>query len=71
MPTAFLAGASAAGGIGLITSLGNLGGFFSPYMIGWLKDLTQSSHAGMYALTGWLLLGALITWRTPAKLVDK
>jgi D-galactonate transporter len=71
LPTAFLAGASAAGGIGLITSLGNLGGFFSPYMIGWLKDFTHSSHAGMYALTGWLLLGALIAWRTPAVLVDK
>ncbi|MCJ8054671.1 MFS transporter [Shinella curvata] len=71
LPTAFLAGASAAGGIGLITSLGNLGGFFSPYMIGWLKDFTQSSHAGMYALTGWLLLGAFVVWRTPSNLVDK
>jgi D-galactonate transporter len=71
LPTAFLGGASAAAGIGLITALGNLGGFFSPYMIGWLRDATHSGHAGMYALTVFLLLGALIAWLTPATLVDK
>lgn len=71
LPTAFLGGKSAAPALGFITALGNLGGFFSPYMIGWLRDTTHSSHAGMYALTGFLLLGALIVWRTPAKLVDK
>jgi len=71
LPTAFLAGASAAAGIALITALGNLGGFFSPYMIGWLMDSTGSSHAGMYALTGFLLFGALCAWLTPSRTVDK
>lgn len=71
LPTAFLGGEAAAAALGLITALGNLGGFFSPFMIGWLKDATQSNHAGMYALTAFLLLGALIVWRTPSTLVDR
>ena len=42
-----------------VNSVGNLGGFFGPYMIGWLKDVTGSFTAGLYGLAGMLTLAAL------------
>ncbi len=71
LPTAFLSGAAAAVGIAMINSVGNLAGFVSPYVIGYLKDLTQSTASGMYMLAGVLLIGALLIWLTPAKLVNR
>lgn len=50
LPSKFLTGAAAAGGIGLINSLGNLGGFAAPYATGALSDLTGSNRAGMWAV---------------------
>jgi len=40
LPTAMLSGTAAAGGIALINALGNLGGFFGPYVFGLIKDAT-------------------------------
>jgi nitrate/nitrite transporter NarK len=71
LPTSFLGGTAAAAGIALINSLGNLAGFVSPYMVGWIKDLTQSTNMGMYALAAFLVLGAILTLSVPAKLVNK
>ena len=71
LPTAFLAGAGAAAGIALINSLGNLAGFVSPFLVGWLKDLTQTTNTGMYMLAGSMVLGALLTLSVPARLVNK
>jgi D-galactonate transporter len=71
LPTAFLSGAAAAAGIALINSLGNLAGFVSPFIVGWLKDATHSTNTGMYVLAGSMLLGALLTLAVPAKLVNK
>ena len=71
LPTAFLAGSGAAAGIAAINSLGNLAGFVSPYVIGWLKQTTHSMDIGMYLLTGILILGALVTLSIPAKLVNR
>jgi len=71
LPTAFLTGAAAAAGIALINSLGNLAGFVSPYLVGWLKDATQSTNAGMYVLAASLLLGGLLTLAMPARMVNK
>ncbi len=71
LPTAFLSGTAAAAGIALINSLGNLAGFVSPYLVGWLKDLTQSTNTGMFVLAASLLLGALLTLAVPARLVNK
>ena len=50
LPSRFLTGAAAAGGIGLINSFGNLGGFAAPYITGALSDLTGSNRAGMWAV---------------------
>ncbi|BDB29637.1 MFS transporter [Cupriavidus sp. TA19] len=71
LPTAFLSGTAAAAGIAVINSVGNLAGFASPYLIGYLKDLTHSTQSGMYVLAGMLILGAFLVWRTPAQLVNR
>ena len=71
LPTAFLSGTAAAAGIAIINSVGNLAGFASPYMIGYLKDLTHSTSAGMYVLAATLVLGAIAVWLTPARLVNR
>jgi D-galactonate transporter len=71
LPTSFLAGSAAAAGIAIINSIGNLAGFASPYMIGYLRDITHSTATGMYVLAGMLVIGALAVWLTPAKLVNR
>lgn len=50
VPPTFLGGTAAAGGIALINSIGNLGGFAGPYAVGWVKETTQSYSAGLLAL---------------------
>jgi len=71
LPTAFLGGVSAAAGIAAINSVGNLAGFASPYLIGWIKDLTHSTDVGMYALAGILVAGAALVLRVPGRLVNR
>src|SRR6185312_9642798 len=50
LPSQFLTGAAAAGGIALINSLGNLSGFVAPYVTGGLADLTGSQRAGLWVV---------------------
>ncbi|SAK44502.1 major facilitator transporter [Caballeronia catudaia] len=71
LPTAFLAGTGAAAGIAMINSLGNLAGFLSPYLVGWLKQATASNSSGMYMLAGFLVLGALLVLSVPARTVNR
>ncbi|WP_241338730.1 MFS transporter [Burkholderia cenocepacia] len=71
LPTAFLGGAAAAAGIAMINSIGNLAGFLSPYLMGWLKQVTGANDAGMYMLAGFLVLGGLLALSVPKRLVDK
>jgi D-galactonate transporter len=52
LPSAFLTGTAAAGGLALINSIGNLGGFVGPYFTGWIKQET-----GAYSLA-FLIIGA-------------
>ncbi len=49
-PTSFLSGTAAAGAVGLINSMGNVGGFVGPYIIGWIKQSTGSFAAAMVYL---------------------
>jgi D-galactonate transporter len=56
LSTEFLSGTAAAGGIALINSVGNLGGFFGPYIVGMIKDRTHSNQAALLFL-GSALLG--------------
>ncbi|MFL5283557.1 MAG: MFS transporter [Rhodopila sp.] len=59
-PTAFLHGAAAAAGIAAINSVGNLAGFFGPFAMGWLKDLTGSFSAGLWAIAACAVMGLVI-----------
>jgi ACS family tartrate transporter-like MFS transporter len=68
LPT-FLSPATAAAGIALINSLGNLSGFVNPYAIGAIKDMTGSFSGGLQLISGfgviaWLSLAALTAKRT-------
>ena len=71
LPTSFLAGTGAAAGIALINSLGNLSGFVSPYAVGWLKDATGSTDAGVYMLACGMVVDTLLTLSVPARLVNR
>jgi D-galactonate transporter len=51
LPTAFLSGPAAAGGIALINSIGNLAGFAGPFVMGRVKDLTGSYAGGLLSLS--------------------
>ncbi len=55
LPTSFLGGTAAAGGIALINSISNTGGFFGPYLMGWLKQHTGGYSAGMAVLAAALI----------------
>ena len=39
-------------GIALINSIGNLGGYVGPFIVGWIKDSTGSFEMGLYFLAG-------------------
>ncbi|NML30351.1 MFS transporter [Paraburkholderia antibiotica] len=60
LPTGYLGGAAAAGGIALINSIGNLGGFVAPNLKGLAEHLAGSSRAGMFSLAVVGLIGALL-----------
>lgn len=62
MPSQFLTGASAAVGIALINSIGNLGGYVGPFVVGWIKDSTKSFEMGVYFLAACAFMSALITY---------
>ena len=63
-PTAFLVGTAAAAGIGLINSLGNLGGFVAPIMRDGVSTATGDESLGLYTLGVLPFLAALMMWGT-------
>ncbi len=70
IPPAFLGGAAAAAGIALINSVGNLAGFVSPYLVGWIKDMTKSTDIGLYCVALSLIVAAAIVLTVPKKVVN-
>jgi len=60
MPPMFLSGPALAAGIAWINSLGNLGGFFGPWYVGVMKDLTGSFAGGLYGLALLGLVAAIV-----------
>ena len=62
MPSRFLTGAAAAAGIALINSIGNLGGYIGPFIVGWIKDSTKSFEMGLYFLAACAFASAAITY---------
>jgi MFS family permease len=62
IPPRFLTGMAAAGGLAFINSIGTTGGFVGPYVMGWLSDETGSFSAGLAAMSGFLVLAAVLAW---------
>ena len=59
-PTTFLSGAAAAGAVGLINSVGNLGGFVGPYVTGWVRQTTGSFAGALLYLAASLAAAGLL-----------
>ena len=70
LPSAFLGGVAAAGGIALINSVGNISGLLSTSLVGWLSDLTGSTISSLYGIAVLLAVGAALLARLPAHVVD-
>jgi D-galactonate transporter len=64
-PTALLGGTAAAMGIAFINSVGNLAGFAIPSLIGYIKDRTHSTDAGLHLLAALMVLGAIAVTLLP------
>ncbi|WP_413251334.1 MFS transporter [Tomitella gaofuii] len=71
LPTSFLATGAAAVGLATINSIGNLGGFASNYIMGWITTATGSASWATVILAGTLLIGTLLMTRIPGHLTDK
>jgi MFS transporter, ACS family, tartrate transporter len=63
LPTALLAKSGAAVAIGLINSVGNLGGLFGPYVFGYLKTATGDFAVGLWFLVACLLIAGWLATR--------
>ncbi|MDF0546295.1 MFS transporter [Sphingobium sp. H39-3-25] len=62
LPTGALSGRAAAVGIAAINSVGNLAGFLSPFLVGWITQRSGSITMGMFALAGMLVIGAAMVF---------
>jgi len=62
VPSAFLAGTAAAAGIGIVNSVGNLGGYIGPNIPVWAKHFSSNTSAALYVIAGILLFGALLAY---------
>ncbi|AUX91234.1 MFS transporter [Acinetobacter sp. ACNIH1] len=71
LPGRFLTGASAAAGIALINSVGNLGGYIGPFGIGLLKQYTGNMASGLYFLTIVMIFGLILTYFVYTKFETK
>ena len=60
LPLAFLTGAGAAAGMGLIVAMGHLAALIGPPLVGWTKDLTGFFSAGMVLLASFAAVSAVI-----------
>ncbi|WP_027351237.1 MFS transporter [Halotalea alkalilenta] len=60
LPTRFLTGASAAAGVALINTIGNLAGFSAGYLTGALHDLSGGYTVPMFVVGGFMLLSAVL-----------
>ncbi|MHB8215196.1 MAG: MFS transporter [Candidatus Sulfotelmatobacter sp.] len=62
LPSAFLAGTAAAAGIGIVNSVGNLGGYVGPNIPIWTKHFSSDPSAALYVIAAVLMVGAVLTY---------
>ena len=58
--TSILGGTAAAAGIAIINSVGNLGGFVGPYVIGWVKEVTGGFRGGLFVVGGFMAVSGIV-----------
>jgi len=63
MPTSLLSGTAAAAGIAFINSVGNLGGFVGPYVIGLMRTSTGQFKGGLLLVSGALAVSGMVVLR--------
>jgi len=59
-PPMLLIGTAATGGIALINLIGSFSGWVAPFAIAWLKDLTGTTSAGLYVVSGLELIAGVL-----------
>ena len=59
LPSNFLTGKAAAAGLAIIVSIGNLGGFAGPYLVGYVREATHSYVNALLVIAAVLLTGAI------------
>ncbi|MBU9477680.1 MFS transporter [Burkholderia multivorans] len=62
MPSSVFRGASAAIAIAMINSLGNTSGLAGPWLLGVVSDLTGSSRVGLYVMSGFFFIAAILAF---------
>lgn len=62
IPTRFLTGIAAAGGLAMMNSIGTFGGFVGPWTMGFMRDLTGSYNGGLMAMSGFFFVGTALAW---------
>ena len=70
LPPAILGGGAAAAGIALANSIGSISGVVSPYVIGWVQTSSGTTGAGVLGLAASMVIGSLLVFAVPAKLVN-
>ena len=60
-PATRLSGAALAGGIAFVNTIGLLGGFLGPYVMGFMQDATGSKLSGLWFIVGMCIIGALLS----------
>jgi ACS family tartrate transporter-like MFS transporter len=61
LPNTIVSGTAAAAGLAFINSVGNLGGWVGPTIVGWIADRTGGFQGGLYALSGFCVVAGIVT----------
>jgi nitrate/nitrite transporter NarK len=65
LPSRLLTGAAAAGGLALMPTIGNLGGYVAPYVVGLAREATGRTDYGLYLMAAAMFLGAWLVHLLP------
>ena len=71
VPSMILSGGTAAVGFAVFNSVGNLAGFVSPYMLGYVKQATGSTNIGLIVIATCLIIAAFCMLLVPKRLVNR
>jgi MFS transporter, ACS family, tartrate transporter len=70
LSTSYLSREAAASGIGLINSVGNLGGFVGPFLVGFIKNQTHEFMPALFAMAGSLIIAGILATQVKSSLPE-